>query len=324
MKKLIKKIILGCLVGVLVVAMSEVIAILCQPLWYEVWDSYLKRDENQQLDTTQENNVNAGGYQIVGGKLYYLDEDEEHKDCLYQYDYVDSTEECLIRKKDIYDFQIVDNRIYYTVPCKDDEDVLENLICRDIDGKKTKLRERIEGFVCRGKDIFYYRYGGRDENFFKLYQLMEDGEDKLVLSKNVDDGPSEFLFMYEDYVFFGGAYNEGYISAYNLQTGTWREYFNMTAPVESRDNKFFYQLLDVQYADGNIFAQGYVCDSSKSNRLLTSPFYPVDDAPETGVWQINLATGEQSHIDQNYFSEICALGGKLYGVRNGKCKLLYG
>lgn len=308
----IKNMIILLLLFVLMFGGIKLLVRLNTPDGIEKWESFLKSEENRDLDTTYEKMYNRENtYQITGGKLYFNGEDG-----LYQYDYANLKEKRIFGDDVTADFQIINNTIYYT-KINDNADVNDlNLVCQKLDGSgKKTLEKNILDYLCVGNEIVFCRYEGDNVNVYQypnhklLFSVNDSDEDLYYLG--------DILFCWKEYVAFQGDLDLGYISAYNLKTGAWKEYFNMC---NTRD-EFYYKRTDVQCIEGNIFIQGVMCDSTKSS--LGGEYY-VDDAPENGIWKINLVTGKKEHLTQElYHGGIYVLNNKLYGIDAGKCDLIY-
>ncbi|MDE6566150.1 MAG: hypothetical protein K2K70_00280 [Lachnospiraceae bacterium] len=320
-KNLIKKFFVFLFLSIVLVGVIDVIQTIYTPNSYEVLERLLKRDENHTLNTSDEKKLNRDNYyQIVDGKLYLNQESG-----LVEYNYSTKKEKVLLAISSILnDYQIINDKIYY---CKmNDSDNLNDmdLICRSLDGKKKKkILKNIAGFFYCGDEMIFYRYDENvdNDNGDRFYLYQEEGEPQLLFVNEEDseDGchPADPIFCWEGNIVFEGGGIGGYLAGYNLRTKQWQEYFNMCDTPKDR----YYLQLDVQCIENYMFVHGTMCSTTKT--AIAGPYY-LYDAQETGVWQIDLITNERKQITQTVYHEgIYVLNGKLYGIDDGQCYLLY-
>ena len=172
----------------------------------EMWESFLKSEEHRDLNTTYEKIYNRdNAYQIIGGKLYFNEEDG-----FYQYDYADSKEKRIFGDDVAADFQIINDTIYYT-KINDNNNVNDlDLVCQKLDGSgKKTLEKNILDYLWVGDEIVFRRSEG---DYVNVYQYPNH---KLLFSVNESDKDLEnlgdILFCWKEYVVFQGDLDFGYL-----------------------------------------------------------------------------------------------------------------
>lgn len=256
--------------------------------------------EKKVADTTEEKGLNIyERFQVYKNRLY------ENSEKGFGYTDLETGKREILTQKDIYDFVICDDLIYYL----DINKVPERVICKNLDGvgKKERIRilRNIESYFLMNKEVIALRERKSNHAIIKWGQ---DGSEQVLLEFGFDvieKYQGQLCGYYEGkYIFFC---NEG-VYAVDGSTGEVQRIFSVGG-----QGSVGCVLKGVRCVKDKVYIWGIARDSDQT--ALCGPYY-VEDSELTGVWQVNLNNYEAERISDVYYDEMCVLQGELYGVED--------
>lgn len=267
---------------------------------------HLKKDalmeqvvERGITDTTEEKGMNIPEtFQVYKNRLYCNSEKG------FGYVDLETGKKEILTQKNIYDFIICDELIYYV----DSSRALDRLFCKNLNDVAGKERLRtlrdIESYFFMDNEVIALR--DLDDKHV-IIKWGEDGSEQVLLEFGFDviePYNAQLCGYYEGkYIFF----SQRGIYTVDGSTGEVQKVFS----IESKGSVHWIPE-GIRCAKDKVYIWAIAYDQSQQPFLFGDCY--LEDSEMTGVWQLNLDNYEAERISDECYREMCMLQGELYGV----------
>lgn len=260
------------------------------------WMQYVVSTGVSDTSADKEQNISQC-FQLYKDKMYTID-----TEWMKQIDLKTKRQTSRTKKLGDY-FYIADNSIYFLD--YRDEPCVSVCSLTDIDNGKSEIYwNNISSMLMLNEKMTGLRI---DEKFSTI--LSYDGkEEEVVFQFGTGTGVSNMENL--------AGYFDG---TYYLTDDTGRNIFKVNQSIKKPERIFSieeeapytFSILKVRYLAGHLYILGVVINTEISD--IGGPHY-VNDAKNTGVWDISLEKEETRKIFSTLFDDIYVFDGKLYGI----------